>query len=213
MSDRAIRKDICRLGERLVKRGLVHGTTGNISVRIADGYLVTPTGRAIDRLEPGEITQLSADGARVRGLEPTKEARAHMAMYEARPSAQAIVHTHSHYCVALTLLPDVDVEDALPALTPYYVMRVGRAPIVPYYPPGDPELVAAVRRYSEGRNALLLAHHGPIVAGTSLEDAAAILEELEEAARLFLLVRTGAYRTLDAAAVATLRERYPTENA
>ncbi|GAC1421922.1 MAG: aldolase [Candidatus Velthaea sp.] len=212
MSDRATRKEMCRLGERLVKRGLVHGTTAHISVRTADGYLVTPTGCALDRLEPADITQLTAAGVRVRGLEPTKEAHVHLAMYDARPSARAIVHTHSHHCVALTLVPDINVEDALPPLTPYYVMRVGYAPIVPYYPPGDPELAGAVRRYSEGRRALLLAHHGPIVAGTSLEDAAAVLEELEEAARLFLLVRDRAYRTLDAGAVTYLRERYPTEN-
>jgi 3-dehydro-4-phosphotetronate decarboxylase len=212
MKDRAARKAICKLGRRLVERGLVHGTTGNISVRSADGYIFTPTGAALDKLEPDDLSLVSADGEHLSGLAPTKEQHLHRAMYDARPSAGAIVHTHSTHCVAVTLLPHVHHDDALPALTPYYIMRVGYAPVVPYFPPGDPGLAAAVGRYATGRNVLLLAHHGPVIAGTSLEDAATILEELEENARLFLLVAHSKYRSLDADAVKDLRERFPTEN-
>jgi ribulose-5-phosphate 4-epimerase/fuculose-1-phosphate aldolase len=212
MKDRVARKSICRLGRHLVERGLVHGTAGNISVRTDRGYLLTPTGCALDALDPDDLSLVSADGEHVSGLAPTKEHHLHRAMYEARPSARAIVHTHSTHCVAVTLLPHIHHDDALPALTPYYIMRVGYAPVVPYFPPGDPELAATVGRYATGRNVLLLAHHGPVVAGASLDDAAMILEELEENARLFLLVAHDRYRTLDAGAVKDLRERFPTEN-
>jgi 3-dehydro-4-phosphotetronate decarboxylase len=212
MKERAARKAICKLGRRLVERGLVHGTAGNISVRTADGYLFTPTGAALDVLEPDDLALVSPEGEHVSGRPPTKEQQLHRAMYDARPSAGAIIHTHSTHCVAVTLLPHIHHDDALPALTPYYIMRVGYAPIVPYFPPGDPELAAAVGRYAAGRNVLLLAHHGPVIAGASLDDAAMILEELEENARLFLLVAHDRYRTLDAGAVKDLRERFPTEN-
>jgi ribulose-5-phosphate 4-epimerase/fuculose-1-phosphate aldolase len=212
MKDRAARKAICKLGRRLVERGLAHGSTGNISVRSAKGYVFTPTGAALDALEPDDLSLVSAEGEHLCGLAPTKELHLHRAMYDARPSAQAIVHTHSTHCVAVTLLPRVNHDDALPALTPYYIMRVGYAPVVPYFPPGDPQLAATAGRYAAGRNVLLLAHHGPVVAGTSLEDAAMILEELEENARLYLLVAHDKYRTLDAGAVKELRERFPTEN-
>ena len=212
MSQRALRKSICRLGLHLVERGLVAGTAGNISVRTDDGYIMTPTGVALDRLEPAELATLSPAGEHTGGLAPTKDYLLHAAVYEARPAARAIVHTHSTHCVAVTLLPHVNHDDALPALTPYYIMKVGYAPIVPYFAPGDPELAATAGRYAVGRSVLLLAHHGPVVAGNSLADAAAILEELEENARLFLLVAHG-YRALDAAAVEELRAHYPTENA
>jgi ribulose-5-phosphate 4-epimerase/fuculose-1-phosphate aldolase len=212
MKDRAARKAICKLGRRLVERGLVHGTAGNISVRTADGYLFTPTGAALDMLDPDDLALVSPQGEQRSGPAATKELHLHRAMYDARPSAQAIVHTHSTHCVAVTLLPHIHHDDALPALTPYYIMRVGYAPVVPYFPPGDPELAATVGRYATGRNVLLLAHHGPVVAGASLDDAMMILEELEENARLFLLVAHNKYRTLDAGAVKDLRERFPTEN-
>ncbi|MFN2459986.1 MAG: aldolase [Candidatus Velthaea sp.] len=213
MNDRSARKAIRRLGKRLAARGLVHGTAGNISVRVANGFLVTPTGAALDRLDPDELALVSFTGQHVAGKPPSKEASLHRAVYAARPSAHAILHTHSTHCVAVTLLRDVPEHDGLPPLTPYYIMRVGYAPVVPYVMPGDPALAETVGRYMAGRSVLLLAHHGPVVAGASLDDAAATLEELEENARLFLLVHGLAYRTLDPAAVAALRERYPTENA
>lgn len=213
MNERAARKAICRVGRQLVKRGLVHGTTGNISVRTDAGFLCTPTGSVLGKLDPADLAFLSLDGEHVSGLVPAKEHGLHRAMYEARPSAQAIVHTHSTHCVAVTLLPHINHDDALPALTPYYIMRVGYAPVVPYFAPGDPELATAVGRYSVGRNVLLLAHHGPVIAGSSLDEALTILEELEENARLFLLVAPGRYRTLERSAVEELRARYPTENA
>jgi len=209
MSHRAAREAICRLGEQLVRRGFVSGAAGNISVRVPEGYLMTPTGAALDRLHRRDLSLVAIDGTHVSGNAPTKEAALHRAVYEARASANAVIHTHSIHAVAVTLLPEVNQADALPPLTPYYVMRVGHAPVIPYAPPGDPALAQTVGRAAAESRVVLLAHHGPVIAGTSLDDAANVLAELEETARLYLLVRNGSYRTLDEASVAALRERYP----
>ena len=209
MSDGRLRRAICRAGKLLVRRGLVHGTTGNISVRTAWGYLLTPTGSALDRLDPHELSELSPGGEHIGGAPPTKEFRLHRAMYEVRPAANAIVHTHSTHTVAVSLLGDVDVNDMLPPLTPYYIMRVGRCAVSPYRIPGDAVLADDVAQRASTYHVIMLAHHGPVVAGPSLDDALTTLEELEEAARLYLLVRGKGYATLDASAVETLRARFP----
>ena len=202
-----MRQAICRLGKRLVRRGFVSGSAGNISIRIPDGYLMTPTGAALDRLCCDDLSHVAANGTHVAGSPPTKEAALHRAVYEARETANAVIHTHSTHTVAVTLLPELGDGDALPPLTPYYVMRVGRAPVVPYAPPGDPALAEAVGRRAAESRAILLAHHGPVVAGNSLDDAADVLAELEETARLYLLVRGAPFRMLDAASVDALRVR------
>jgi ribulose-5-phosphate 4-epimerase/fuculose-1-phosphate aldolase len=208
--DERLRRAVCRAGKLLVRRGLVHGTTGNVSVRTDDGgYLLTPTGSALDRLDPDRLSLLSPDGEHIGGDAPTKEFRLHRAVYAARPSAHAVVHTHSIHSVAVSMLADIDHDDMLPAITPYYVMRIGRCAVSPYRIPGDAALADDIAQRAPAYHVVVLAHHGPVVAGTSLDDALATLEELEATARLFLLLRGERYAVLDAPAIDALRERYP----
>jgi ribulose-5-phosphate 4-epimerase/fuculose-1-phosphate aldolase len=209
VTDGQLRRALCHAGELLVARGLVHGTAGNISVRTGSGYLLTPTGSALDRLEPERLSELSHAGEHVGGEAPTKEFRLHRAVYDARPSAHAVVHTHSAHCVAVSLLDGIETADMLPPLTPYYVMRVGRCALSPYRIPGDAQLAADVAALAPDYHVVMLAHHGPVVAGASLDEAVATLEELEATARLYMLVGNRPHRALDAAAVAELRDRFP----
>jgi ribulose-5-phosphate 4-epimerase/fuculose-1-phosphate aldolase len=190
------RRSIVEVGRSLYARGLSPGTSGNLSVRLDDGYLVTPTNASLGALEPGQLAMLDADGRFREGDPPTKEVWLHLAVYAERPDAQAIVHLHSTHAVAVACLDGVDADDVLPALTPYYVMRVGRLPLVPYGRPGDESLASAVRERARVSHALLLANHGPVVAGPSLEAAASAAEEIEETAKLFLLLHDMQTRTL-----------------
>jgi len=209
MSDAVLREALCRLGQSLYSRGLSHGSTGNLSVRTADGYLMTPAGSNLGNLDPARLARLDEASNLVAGDPPTKEALLHLAMYEMRTRNAAVVHLHSTHSVAVSALADVDPNDVLPPLTAYYVMRIGTLPLVPFFPPGDAGLADAVRGYAGRHHALLLANHGPIVAGTSLAAAADAIEELEATARLHLMLRGHPVRTLTPAEVATLRERYP----
>jgi ribulose-5-phosphate 4-epimerase/fuculose-1-phosphate aldolase len=209
MSDAALREALCRLGQSLYSRGLTHGSTGNLSVRAGSGFLMTPTGSNLGSLDPARLARLDAQGNLVDGDPPTKEALLHLAMYQMRLRNAAVVHLHSTHSVAVSVLADVDPNDVLPPLTAYYVMRIGTLPLVPYFPPGDAGLAEAVRGYAGKHHALLLANHGPVVAGASLAAAADAIEELEATARLHLLLRGHAVRCLTPAEVATLRERFP----
>ena len=205
MTDGDLRKAIVAHGSSLFARGLSPGTSGNISGRSDDGWLMTPTNSSLGLLDPERLSRLDAEGRHVDGDAPTKESWLHLAMYEARPDAQAIVHLHSTYAVAAACLADADREDVLPPLTPYYVMRVGRLPLVPYARPGDRSLADAVRERARASHALLLANHGPMVAGSSLDAAASAIEELEETAKLVLLLRGLPTRGLSPEQVAELR--------
>lgn len=209
MSKTTARDAIARLAKSLFDRGLTFGSSGNISVRLDDGWLMTPTGSSLGSLDPARISRLDAAGRHLSGDEPTKESLLHIAMYEERPSAGAVVHLHSTHSVAVSCLADIDPADVLPPITAYYVMRVGTLPLAPYFPPGDPGLAGAVRALASRHHAVLLANHGPVVAGRSLEDAVYATEELEETARLFLLLRGARARWLTPAQVAALRERFP----
>lgn len=209
MSDSDLRDSIVRLGASLFHRGLSFGASGNISVRSGDDWLMTPTGASLGNLDPARLARLDADGRHVDGDAPTKEAFLHTEVYRARPKAGAIVHLHSTHSVAVSCLDGIDPTDVLPPLTAYYVMRVGALPLIPYYPPGDVDLARAVREMASKHHAVLLANHGPVVAGRSLEDAVYAAEELEETAKLFLLLRDRPIRPLDAAAVAALKRKYP----
>ncbi len=193
----------------LFERGLTHGSTGNISVRLGDQFLVTPTGSSFGNLDPARISRLDAQGRLQAGDPPSKEAVLHQAMYQQRTGAQAVVHLHSIHSVAVSVLADIDPADVLPPLTAYYVMRVGTLPLVPYFPPGDTNLADAVRGHAGRHHALLLANHGPVVSGTSLAAATDAVEELESTARLFLLLRGQACRCLSSEQVAELRQRFP----
>lgn len=210
MSDSAARDAICRLGRSLFARGLTFGSSGNISVRLGDGWLMTPTNVRLGDLDPARLSRLDDAGRHVDGDPPTKETFLHLGMYRRRPTAGAVVHLHSTWSVAVSILADVDPADVLPPLTAYYVMRVGRLPLVPYHRPGDPALGPAVEALADRHHAVLLANHGPVVAGSDLDAAANAIEELEETAKLHLLLRGLPVRPLSAAQVADVRRHFPT---
>jgi ribulose-5-phosphate 4-epimerase/fuculose-1-phosphate aldolase len=189
MNEAKAREAICEIGASIFARGLTAGSSGNISLRIGEGWLMTPTNASLGRLDPARLSKLDDDGRLVSGDAPTKESVLHRVMYEERPETGAVVHLHSTHSVAVSCLAGIDPADVLPPITAYYVMRVGRLPLVPYFRPGDLALAEAVRGFAGKHHAVLLANHGPVVAGASLEAAAGAIEELEETAKLFLLLR------------------------
>ncbi len=209
MSTTAQRDKIARLARSLYERRLTFGSSGNISMRVDDGWLMTPTGSSMGDIDPARISRLDEKGHWLDGDKPTKEAFLHMAMYDKRSKAQAIVHLHSTYSVAVSCLGEIDRHNVLPPITAYYVMRIGKLPLVPYYPPGDIDLARAVAEMASDHHAVLLANHGPVVAGKTLEDAVFATEELEETARLFLLLRSLDYRPLSPEQVTELQDRFP----
>lgn len=209
MNESRLREEITTLGRSIHDRGLTHGSTGNISARCADGWLLTPTGSSLGRLDPARIAKLDWSGKLVSGDAPSKENFLHLAMYEERPQSGAVIHLHSTHSVAVSVLADVNTADVLPPLTAYYVMRIGSLPLVPYYAPGDVALAGAVRKFASRHHAVLLANHGPVVGGSTLAAAADAIEELEATARLYLLLRGEPIRPLNAEQVAELKRRYP----
>ena len=194
---------LVELAASLFARGFSVGSAGNISVRLADGgYLMTPTNSCLGRLDAARLSRLDDAFAHVGGDKPSKEVFMHRAFYRARPDAAAVVHLHSTMATAVACLPD---GEAIPALTPYFVMRIGRClPLVPYYRPGDPAMEPAIERAAAGARGVLLANHGPVVCGASLTDAVYAAEELEEAAKLALLLRGQSARTLTEAQIGEL---------
>ncbi len=208
MTETKLRDRIAELGKSIFDRGMTAGSSGNISVQLDDGWLLTPTNSCLGRLDPARISKLAPDGRHIGGDPPSKELFLHGAMYEMRESARAIVHLHSTHSVAVSCLPEVDPENVLPPLTAYYVMKIGRLPLIPYYRPGDIELGEAIRGYAAKSHAVLLANHGPVVAGKSLEDAVYAIEELEETAKLYLLLHGRNPRCLTEEQVAELREAF-----
>ena len=190
MSESETRELLARLAASLFARGFSVGSAGNISVRLEDGFLITPTNSSLGRLDPARISKLDASFAHVAGDKPSKEVFMHRAFYMARSDAGAVVHLHSTMATAVACLPDVDMSNPIPPLTPYFVMRVGRTmPVVPYYRPGDAAMEPAIHAAALGARAVLLANHGPVVSGKTLTDAVYAAEELEEAAKLYLLLR------------------------
>ncbi len=205
MTEAETRRLLVDLSASLFARGFSVGTAGNISVRLPDGYLITPTNSSLGRLDPARLARLDAAFAHVDGEVPSKEVFMHRAMYTARAEAGAVVHLHSTMATAVACLPDVDAANPIPPLTPYFVMRVGRRmPVVPYFRPGDPAMEPAIHAAARDARAVLLANHGPVVSGRTLADAVHAAEELEEAAKLFLLLRRDNPRLLTAAQVADL---------
>lgn len=209
MTEAALRDRICRLGASFFDRGLVHGSAGNISARTADGgLLLTPTGSSLGRLDPARLARLDARGQQVSGDPPSKEMPLHVAFHDTRARTGAVVHLHCCHAVALSILPGADAGDFLPALTPYSVMLLGRVRLLPFFLPGDPAIGAAVRALAGRCTAVMLAGHGPVVAGRELDAAADAIEEFEASARLALLTRGLGPQTLPAAAVAQLAARH-----
>jgi ribulose-5-phosphate 4-epimerase/fuculose-1-phosphate aldolase len=204
-AERTLRDEICRLAESLFARGLTAGSSGNLSARLADGFLLSPTNSCLGFLEAARLSKLDPSGAPVSGDPPTKEVPLHLALYGARPEAGGIVHLHSTYATALSCLADTDPEDAIPAITPYVVMRVGRVPLIPYTRPGSAEVAPLIAARAPEHAALLLANHGPVVSARTFRDAVFAAEELEETAKLVLITRGMPVRRLAPAAIAALR--------
>src|SRR3569833_3139190 len=190
MAETASREAICRFARSLFERGLTPGSSGNFSVRLDDGgWLVTPTNASLGFLEPDRLSRLDANGRLISGDAPTKEVPLHNALYQTRGAARAVVHLHSAHSVALSMLPEIDPRAALPPMTPYYMMRCGPTALVPYYRPGGPAVADAIKGLAGKYASVLLAYHGPVVAGGTLEAAVVAMEELEETAKLYLLLR------------------------
>ena len=185
-----IREEICMLGRSLFDRGLTWGDNGNITAKLPDGtILATPLGATFRDLDPQHLSKLNAAFIHIGGEKPTSEAQLHSPFYATRPETGAVVHLHSTHAVALSILPDTDHDDALPALSVYSLLRLGAVKILPYFVPGDPAIEQALRALGGERAAVILANHGPIVSGYDLPGAVYAMEELEEAARLALLTR------------------------
>ena len=200
-----LRETLCDLAASLFQRGLTHGSTGNISARCADGgLLVSPTGTSFGRLDPARLARFDAMGRHVGGDAPTKEMPLHRAFYDTRDATGAVVHLHSCHAVALSALPADDPQNWLPPLTPYAIMQLGKVTLLPYFRPGDAAMGDAVRGLNGRRAAVMLANHGPVVAGRTPEAACNAIEELEATARLTLMLRGLPARMLDAAQIADL---------
>jgi 3-dehydro-4-phosphotetronate decarboxylase len=205
MNESALREEIVRFGRSLFDRGLTAGSSGNISVRLDDGWLLTPTNACLGNLDPARLAKLDWQGRSISGDAPSKEAFLHRSLYEERQGAGAIVHLHSTHSAAVSCMGGLDHDNCLPPLTAYFVMKIGRLPLVPYYRPGDPALGDAIKGLAGKHSAVLLANHGPVVSGRSLEAAVYATEELEETAKLFLLLRNTATRPLNDAQIEELK--------
>jgi ribulose-5-phosphate 4-epimerase/fuculose-1-phosphate aldolase len=200
MTEDQTRLALVELAASLFARGFSVGSAGNISVRLPDGFLITPTNSCLGRLDPARLARLDANFGHIAGDKPSKEVFMHRALYTARADTGAVVHLHSTMATAVACLPDSNPDNPIPPLTPYFVMRIGRRmPIIPYYRPGDPAMEPAIHDAALEARAVLLANHGPVVSGKTLPDAVYAAEELEEAAKLYLLLRGASPRLLTAA--------------
>lgn len=199
-----LREALVEFGRAFHARGLAIGTSGNLSVRLDDGYLVTPTNASLGRLDAQRLAKLDLAFNLISGDRPTKEVSMHRAFYETRPGTEAVVHLHSTHASALSFRNDLPDFDPLPIFSPYFVMRVGRLPVLPYFRPGADEIGAAICALGGKYRSVLLANHGPVTSGASLADAVSSAEELEETARIFMLVAPEKLRLLSEAEIADL---------
>ena len=211
MTETQARDLMTKLAASLYARGFSVGSAGNISMRVEDGFLITPTNSSLGWLDPARIAKLDADFNHVSGDKPSKEVFMHRAFYVTRAEAGAIVHLHSTLATAVACLPDANQSNPIPPLTPYFVMRIGRhLPVIPYFRPGDPAMEPAIRAAAPDAKAVLLANHGPVVSGKTLTDAVYAAEELEEAAKLYMMLRGAAPRVLTDAQVDDLLGTFET---
>lgn len=208
--ERAAREEMTRLCKSLFDRGFSVGTAGNVSVRLADGMLMTPTNVRLGDLDPDRIAKIDPNGNHIAGDRPTKEVFLHKAFYDTRPQAGAVVHLHSTWATALSCLADTDPDDCIPPLTPYVVMRVGRVAMLPYVKPGDPRTGDLIRDLRGSHAAVLLANHGPVVSGKTLFSTVAAAEELEETAKLLVALKGMKVNLLSTAEVEDLRATFGT---
>lgn len=202
------RDKIARMSRSLYDRGLTAGSSGNISVRLGDGWLLTPTNSCLGDLDPARISKLDWDGKLLAGDPPSKEAFLHRSMYEVRGKAGAIVHLHSTHSAAVSCLCGLDHDSCIPPLTPYFVMKIGKLPLVPYHRPGDKALGDVIRGLAGKHSAVLLSNHGPVVSGADLEAAIYASEELEETAKIFLLLRNAQTSCLNEAQIEELKTAF-----
>lgn len=211
-SESKLREQICLLAKSMFDRGLTGGSTGNISARTEDGgLLVSPTGSSFGRLDPAELSRFDAAGRHIAGLKPTKEMPLHSAFYETRKSAGAVVHLHSCHSVAWSMMPEIDPDNVLPPLTPYAIMKLGKVQLLPFLMPGDAAMGEALRSLGGKRSAVLLANHGPVVAGKDVEAACNAIEELEETAKLAIIMRGFDARALTPAQVRDVVHKFEVE--
>jgi 3-dehydro-4-phosphotetronate decarboxylase len=203
------RDAIAEAGAALLQRGLAHGTAGNISVRLDDGLLLTPTNSSLGRLDPARISKIGFDGTHISGDKPSKEGFMHLASYGRRPQDGAVVHLHSTHSTAVSCLDGLDPYEPIPPITAYFAMRVGKLQLLPYFRPGDMALADAIAKVDPARHAVLLANHGPVVSGKDLDSSISAIEELEESAKLFLMLGSRAIRTLTPDELADLAIHFP----
>ncbi|MEP4343719.1 MAG: aldolase [Lentilitoribacter sp.] len=212
MRENELREQMCELAKSMFDRGLTGGSTGNISARTEDGgLLVSPTGTSFGRLDPARLSRFNSKGRLVSGDKPTKEMPLHSAFYDTRSQAGAVVHLHSCHSVAWSLMPEVDEDNFLPPLTPYAIMKLGKVKLLPFYRPGDPQMGEAVRGLAGKRSAVMLANHGPVVAGKDVEAACNAIEELEDTAPLAIMMRGYKPRMLTQDQVTDLVTRFDVE--
>jgi len=207
-----LREQIVEFGKSLFDRGLTAGSSGNISVRLDDGWLLTPTNVSLGSLDPARLAKLDWSGNLLTGDKASKEAPLHRAIYDERVDAGAIVHLHATHAAAVSCMAGLQSDDCIPPLTAYFVMKIGKLPLVPYFRPGDPAVADAIRRRARKHAAVLLANHGPVVSGRTLEAAVYAMEELEETAKLFLLLRSCVTRPLDDVEIADLSATFGPHN-
>src|ERR1700737_693699 len=203
-----MRESMVEVGRSLFDRGLTAGSSGNISVRIEEGWLLTPTNSSLGRLDPERLSKLDWNGNLISGDPPSKEAFLHRAMYDVRAGADAIIHLHSTHSAAVSCMDGLDHSNCIPPLTAYYVMKIGKLPLIPYHRPGDRSLEKTIRDLAKRHCAVLLANHGPVVSGSTLEPASFAMEELEETSKLFLLLRNSPVRSLDEAQIEDLKSNF-----
>lgn len=213
MNENKLREQICILASSMFQRGITHGSTGNISVRLEDDdILVTPSGSSFGRLDPNDIVKVTKSGQFIGSLTPTKELPLHKAFYETRGlKSGAVVHLHSTHSVALSMLPGIDEDSVLPSYTPYSIMLLGKVKLLPFFVPGDPAMGDAIRGLAGKRSAVLLANHGPVVSGKDLESSVNAIEELEATAKLALILKGADAKVLDNAQINSVVKKFNVE--
>jgi ribulose-5-phosphate 4-epimerase/fuculose-1-phosphate aldolase len=204
----ALLENLCETADSLYQRGYAFGSTGNISVRAGERVWITPTGKPLKGLKPGQLACVGLDGTSLNENRPSKEFPFHLAVYARREDVRAVVHLHAPYSVALSCLDSFDAEDPLPPLTPYYFMRVAPLAVLPYFRPGSTGLAEAVGEAAPRHNCMLLRNHGVVCAGSTLSEAVDRTEELEQTARLHFLLRGERVRLLTVEEVEELKRTF-----
>ncbi|MFT6141481.1 MAG: ribulose-5-phosphate 4-epimerase/fuculose-1-phosphate aldolase [Psychromonas sp.] len=208
ITEQQLRVQMTTLARSMFERGYATGGAGNLSLKLPNGtFLATPTGSSFGRLDPQRLSIVDLDGKHLSGDRPSKEVTFHLAIYKNKPDCNAIVHLHSTYLTALSCLEGLDPDNAISAFTPYYVMRIGKLPVVPYMRPGDPRIAEELGKLAKYHRAFLLANHGPVITGSDFTDAVDNAEELEETAKLALMLKGKAIRYLTETEIEDLQGR------